>query len=189
MRVWVCVLWHCVYSGSEIIWERRRRKKFERSECKEIDNLERRKRQRGGERKREREERERDWDWWREREGGDAHRERETWSDGKKETKRERREMQHYVLSSAMLTRKNLSNNPKNITDFEDRRFLALDRKKWKKLCFISLFCILIAIRRLIRCSFKGDILYFEYFLLVLCSKKWCHIYTVAFFNTYINVD
>ena len=35
------------------------------------------------------------------------------------------------------LTRKNLNNNFKNITDFEDLRFLALfflDRKEWKKL-------------------------------------------------------
>ena len=32
------------------------------------------------------------------------------------------------------LTRKNLNNNFKNITDFEDVRFLALDRKEWKKL-------------------------------------------------------
>ena len=32
------------------------------------------------------------------------------------------------------LTRKNLNNNFKNITDFEDLGFLALDRKEWKKL-------------------------------------------------------
>ena len=30
--------------------------------------------------------------------------------------------------------RKNLNNNFKNITAFEDLRFLALDRKEWKKL-------------------------------------------------------
>ena len=32
------------------------------------------------------------------------------------------------------LTRKNLNNNFKNVTDFEDLRFLALDSKEWKKL-------------------------------------------------------
>ena len=39
-----------------------------------------------------------------------------------------------HTVSRKDLTRKNLNNNFKNITDFEDLRFLALDRKEWKKL-------------------------------------------------------
>ena len=47
------------------------------------------------------------------------------------------------IGSSYFFYRKNLNNNSKNITDFEDLRFLALDRKEWKKLEDIYLRCLL----------------------------------------------
>ena len=40
----------------------------------------------------------------------------------------------HLYVICYKLTRRNLDIRLKNLTDFEDLRFLALDREEWKKL-------------------------------------------------------